>query len=855
MKQFPKARRILQPLCLFVFLSFLFGKPVCADGASPHFVIASPQSGPCTIVVDTADCKGVARAAHDLATDVGRVFGKAATVSGQWQGGTGAVIVGTIGHSREVDALVSKRRLDVSRVKNQWESYVIDVVDGNLVVAGSDRRGTIYGIYEISKEIGVSPWYWWADVPVQRRDSIVYSRGRQWQPSPQVKYRGIFLNDEAPCLTSWVWNTYGTRYGDHRFYARVFELLLRLKANFMWPAMWGWAFYADDALNSKTADDMGIIIGTSHHEPMCRSQKEWHNHSDNPNVEAQDRASRVAAGGKWDYVTNQKALDEFWAGGVRRNKNTEDIVTIGMRGDGDMAMSEDTNTKLMERIISNQRRIIEKERGKPASQVPQVWALYKEVLDYYDKGMRVPDDVTLLLCDDNWGNVRRVPSPKERKRKGGWGLYYHVDYVGAPRNSKWLNVTSVENMWEQLSLAAENGIDRLWILNVGDLKPMELPISLFMDMAWNMKAYNAGNLNDHLRDFCAQQFGNDQADEAARLLDLQGRYMGRCTPEMLDAHTYSLATGEWQRVVADYQQLERDALRQYASIKPAYHDAYQELVLFPIQAMANLYDLYYSKAMNDSMARVASPEANAWAQRCRADFKRDSLLCANYNHGIAGGKWNGMMTQVHIGYKSWNDNFRHDILPKLTTVTDSTGGNVFQAHDGQVVMEAPHFFAKTDAQHAAWTYVPGLGRTLGGMTLRPTTQAVDGARLDYRFRGLDGVQQVTVWVALKSTLDFLNQGGLRFAVSMDGGDEVVVNFNKNLNEKPENIYSVYYPTVARRVVEQRVTLPVHGGKKTLHTLTLRPLDPGVVFEKVVVDAGGYVPQYLMGTESTRAKGN
>lgn len=266
-------------------------------------------------------------------------------------------------------------------------------------------------------------------------------------------------------------NTFGTNYGDHRFYEKVFELILRLRGNMMYSAMWMWAFYADDPLNSKTADDMGIIMGTSHHEPMARNHQEYARHR--------------TEWGPWDYQKNKQNLDKFFREGIERMKDTEDMVTIGMRGDGDEAMSEDADIKLLQRVVENQRRMISQVTGKKAKETTQVWALYKEVLDYYDKGMRVPDDVIMLLCDDNWGNVRRVPNMRERQHPGGWGLYYHVDYVGAPRNTKWLNVTPAQNMSEQLYLAYVNGIERMWILNVGDLKPMEYPISLFMDMAWN----------------------------------------------------------------------------------------------------------------------------------------------------------------------------------------------------------------------------------------------------------------------------------------------------------------------------------------------------------------------------------
>lgn len=820
---------------LLLALSVLL--PCFAHASDGSFRIAPKGGSPAAILVDSLDWIGVKLAAHDFSEDVKRVCGKQAPVSVFWNGTSAqpknGILVGTLGHSRLIDSWVKKHKIDVSKIRGQWESYLIDVVDGQLVVVGSDKRGTIYGIYELSQEIGVSPWYWWADVPVQHREEIVYERGRQIQQSPRVKYRGIFLNDEAPCLTTWVKNTFGTNYGGHQFYDRVFELLLRLKANFLWPAMWGWAFYADDPLNSKTADDRGIIIGTSHHEPMCRSQKEWHNHTDNPNVESQDRQARIAAGGQWDYATNQEALDAFWAGGVRRNKHTEDLITVGMRGDGDMAMSESTNIRLMEKIIRNQRRIIEKERGKKASEVPQVWALYKEVMDYYDAGMKVPDDVTLLLCDDNWGNVRRVPTPKERNRKGGWGLYYHVDYVGAPRNSKWLNMTPIQNMWEQLSLAAEHGIDRLWILNVGDLKPMEYPIQFFIDMAWDPSAFTASNLLDHTRAFCATQFGEDQAAEAARILNLQCKYAGRCTAEMLDAGTYALKDGTWEKVNQRYAALERDALRQYASLPDEYKDAYQELILFPVQAMANLYDMYFAQAMNHACYKQHDPKANEWAARCRKDFMRDSLLCAAYNHTIAGGKWNGMMIQKHIGYTSWNDNFPHDRLPELYTVEEQDGGRILDAEGTSLIIEPEQYFSKTDGRDAHWVYIPYMGPGDGAMTLRPTTASVKGGALEYRFRGFDEVDSVTVTITTRSTLDFLNQGGLRYEVEMDGTSRTI-NFNALLNEKPENIYSIYYPTVARRIVKKTVTLPVARTVLGSHKLLFRPLDPGIVLEEIEV---------------------
>lgn len=791
------------------------------------------------IYMDTNDCKGVSYAAHALLKDIKSVSGATATLTSdagflkKADTARPAILVGTIGHSAAIDQLVKQKRINGNLLKGKREKFIITLIDGQLVIAGSDRRGTIYGIYELSQQMGVSPWYDWADVPVEHHDSIFVNKGIYTDGEPAVRYRGIFLNDEAPCLTSWVKNTYGTGYGDHRFYQRVFELVLRLRGNMMWPAMWGWAFYADDSENEKTADEMGVVMSTSHHEPMARNHQEY--------------ARNRKGWGPWNYQKNKANLQKFFREGIERMKGTEQIVTIGMRGDGDEAMSTEADTKLMTNIINDQRKIIADVTGKKASETPQVWALYKEVLDYYDKGMKVPDDVTLLLCDDNWGNVRRVPNAKERKHKGGWGLYYHVDYVGAPRNSKMLNVTPVQNPWEQLTLAYENGIDRLWILNVGDLKPMEYPISQFMDMAWNPRKYDVNNITRHTRDWCAQQFGESQADEAARILNLICKYNGRCTPEMLDKNTYSLENGEWQEVVNQYLQLEADALRQYNSLPASYHDAYRQIILFPIEMMSNLHQMYFAQAQNHTLYKQGNPKANVWADECERLFKRDSLICDYYNHKMAGGKWNGMMTQKHIGYKSWNDDFEKDTCPELFWVT-SKDGVIISENNGMVEIEAPYYSSKTNAAEAKWTEIPFMGKSVSAMTLMPYTKSVKGASITYKFKmqvsktsdgkAFNGKQKVRIHVITKSTLDYLNKGGLTYGVSLDGTSPVEVNFNKDLNEKPENIYNIYYPTIATRIVDQVIELELPATTDGIHSLTLTPNDPAIVFEKIVIDGIG-----------------
>ena len=807
--------------------------------AADTFVSFEPAAGTwqlsdLTIGLAEGEHSCVTIAAANLATDFEKVTGTKASIispSSFLLPPSSKIFIGTVGVNKQIDQWVKQGVL--SDLKGKTEKYIIKTIGNQLVIAGSDKRGTVYGIYELSRQIGVSPWYYWADVPVERHTSLYIKEGEYTDGEPAVRYRGLFLNDEAPCLTTWVKNTFDTDYGGHKFYEKVFELILRLKGNYLWPAMWGWAFYADDPENLKTADAMGVMMGTSHHEPMARNHQEY----------ARDRKGW----GAWNYATNKENLDRFFREGIERMNGTDDIVTIGMRGDGDEAMGNGTDTKLLENIINNQRRIIKEVTGKSADKTPQIWALYKEVQDYYDAGLRVPDDVTILLCDDNWGNVRRLPTAEEQKRKGGWGLYYHVDYVGAPRNSKWINVTPIQNMWEQLQLAYFGGIQKLWIINVGDLKPMEYPIQLFMDMAWNPSKYRVDNLLDHTRDFCAESFGEDQACEAAQLLNLVNKYNGRITSEMLDAKTYT--TWEFAQVVSEYQALETRALRQFITLKPEARDAYRQIVLFPIQAMGNIYEMYYAQAMNHQLAAQNDPEANCWAERCRKAFERDQQLNLQYNKEIACGKWDGMMIQKHISYKIWNDNFPADVCPDLIEVKAPTEGPTFSAVHGYISIEAEHTWNRQDASTAKWTVIPYMGRTLSGISLMPYTVGTDDAKLTYRFKD-NGTKTAKIHIITKSTLDFLDKGGLIYDVAVDGNSPVSVNFNANLNEKPENIYSIYYPTIASRVVEKEVELPL-SASQDIHTLTIHPQDPGIVFEKIVIDLGGYQRQFLFGNESPK----
>src|SRR5436190_18470992 len=563
--------------------------PTLARGQAPNdwpYVSSPPardrfalfaSGSPAPLYASVRDYAGVIRAVHDLEADIGRVAGtQPAFSTDSLPRARQIVVVGTLGKNDVIDRLVREYKLDVRDVAGRWETFLTQIVekpmpgvDRALVIAGSDKRGTIYGIYDLSQQIGVSPWYWWADVPIRHQAQLFVLPGRHTLGEPRVKYRGIFINDEAPAFSGWAREKFGGV--NHRVYERVFELLLRLKGNYLWPAMWGNAFADDDSLNAKLADEYGVVMGTSHHEPMTRAQQEWRRYGKGP----------------WNYEQNDSTLRDFWRKGIERMGSRENIVTIGMRGDGDMPMTEGSNVALLERIVADQRAIIADVTKKPASATPQLWALYKEVQDYYDKGMRVPDDVTLLFADDNWGNIRRLPSEQDRGRPGGFGIYYHFDYVGGPRNYKWINTNPIARVWEQLNLAYRSGADRIWIVNVGDLKPMEFPIQFYLDFAWNPDAIPAERLPAYTSDWAGRQFGAAYGTMIGGLITTYLKFAGRRKPELLDTATYSLDNyREAERIVADYDSLTARAESVARHLPAEYQDAYYELVLHPILAAA-----------------------------------------------------------------------------------------------------------------------------------------------------------------------------------------------------------------------------------------------------------------------------
>lgn len=907
-----------------------------------------------SIYIDDEAYSGVIKVAKLFQSDIKKVAGDAGQLNiGETPAGT-PIIIGTLGKSKLLDELIKSKKINVEDVEGRWETSLIQVVnnpmpnvDKALVIAGSDKRGTMFGMFDISRKIGVSPWYWWADVPVDKHDEIFVKPGRYNLGEPKVKYRGIFLNDEEPALGRWAVENYGGF--THEFYEKVFELLLRQKANFLWPAMWWASFNSDDPLNPKLADEMGIVMSTSHHEPMMRAHAEW----------------RDYGGGEWNYSTNKEQLDEFWHEGIERMGDYESIVTLAMRGDGDKAMSEGANIELLEEIVTEQREIIEEVTGKPAAETPQVWALYKEVQEYYDKGMEVPDDVTLMFCDDNWGNVRDLPDPNAPERAGGYGMYYHFDYVGAPRCYKWLNVNSLPRVWEQLRLTYEHGVDRIWLVNVGDLKPMELPISFFCDYAWNPEAMPLNKMEAYTTEWAKEQFGHEDAEDIAELLDVYSKYSRRRTPELLDEKTYSLTNyREFERVVNDYNELADRAEKLYNEAAANEKDAFYQLVYFPIEISANLYSMYYYYARNKQYAKENRAATNEMAAKVRELFVRDSLLTVEFHTELADGKWNHMMAQPHIGYTSWNAP-KQNIMPSVKYIDVPAKGQLkakiegtgmvwspkansalkfdnlndqefyfevfntgtstieyeitapdwietttgqkelqtekrffvsvnwneikaseqgvikvkpengdeivikviaqkynadelalegFVAENGVVSIEAINFEAKNTADGFDWQVIEGLGNTAGSVTTVPVSKGYkafsdENPSLEYTFSLLNQPEDdsITLHTYFAPSLDFRNNGGLRYAISIDDGKPVVCNIHEGY--KGEDWNYVRWWTTAVGNNKFIITSKYKLNNKGVHTIKYWMIDPGVCLQKIIIDNGRLKSSYLGPVES------
>ncbi|WP_250035475.1 glycosyl hydrolase 115 family protein [Paractinoplanes maris] len=626
------------------------------------------------LVVSKDDYAGVIRVVDDLRTDLGKVTGVEPAVGHDTiPGGRDPVIVGTIGKSPLIDRIIARGKLDVRGVEGKWETTVEQVVENPLpgvrrafVIAGSDQRGSIYGAYDLSRTIGISPWHFWDDVPVQKKAELFVRPGRHTQGTPKVKYRGFFINDENPATGTWAPGYFGPGKAPgypggltSDYFAKVFETMLRLKANYLWPAVWGRAFAEDDPLNHATASFYGVVMGTSHEAPMMRGIEEWNRHP--------------TGTGEWSFRRNPDAIKAYWRDGAERmrDQNIEGVITLGMRGNGDVSLPDGDGIDLMSSIIDSQRQIL---RETGLIDRPQVQTLYKEVQRYWDNGYRPPDDVTVVFCDDNWGNLRKLPDPSLPARSGGYGMYYHFDYVGDGRNYKWADTINLTNTWEQLNLAYRKGVDRLWVVNVGDLKNEELPTQFFLDYAWNPDALPVTGIDDWTREFAAQNFGQSLAPAVAELLDEYGFLQSRRKPELLNrritvdpakdlstdptavvyndqATPFSLTDyGEMDRVTEAWIDLARRATRLKARVPAAWQDAFYQLVYYQIKDTAIIYELRRAQFTNLAYAAQGRAATNELADTAERLFAEDQAMSDYYNNTLAGGKWKNWQLQPKIGY-------------------------------------------------------------------------------------------------------------------------------------------------------------------------------------------------------------
>ena len=782
-----------------------------------------------TIVVDKNDWQSVLKAAHDLSDDVRKVTGvkaEVAVANSTLSTLHSTLIIGTIGKSKYIDRLVKQKKINVRQVKGQWESYLIDVVDGNLVIAGSDKRGTIYGIYDLSQRIGVSPWYWWADVPVKHQDEVWYDGGRFVQPSPSVKYRGIFINDEDWGLKPWAAKNFEKELGDigPKTYDRVCELLLRLKANMLAPAMHSCtgAFYSHPE-SQRVADERGIMITTSHCEPLLfnnAAKSEW------------DKARD----GEWNYETNSATILKKLDDRIRETAQYDNIYTMGLRGLHDEAMKGSTDPKdrarTLEKVIGKQRGILEKYKKQKAERQPQIFVPYKETLDIYDAGLRVPDDITIVWPDDNYGYMKRVSNAAEQKRSGRSGVYYHLSYLGTPHDNLWIATTAPMLMYAELLKAYTAGADRYWLLNVGDIKPMEIEIQQFFDMAFNFSAFSYDNVNRYKAEWLARMFTSHSSlltshfqyilDNYYRLAwDRKPEFMGyemewdSKENNRLHDTDFSFETGTAQKRLLDYENICEAYDMIERNIEPEQRPALFEMLGYAVHSAYQMNRKFlYAQRNHETGSTV-------YAAMAKDANEKIEQLRKRYNEQLDG-KWNYMISTIPPGYTA-----KYHQMPEL-------GNKPTDAYRLPDAQRHPEFRHKID---------------LSTLTVKPP------------FRLLEGIG--TDWLALQmgQPLDFNTTGSIdiplnsslitspsslqiclsvvpmwpvaynrsnKIAVSVDGGKAVVC----------ENIFKEWSPEWKLQVLENRkefvVTLPLDT-KRSNHVLTLSIVDPGQIIQKITYE--------------------
>lgn len=770
----------------FIGLVFLWVTQIC----SAQFSLRSDQ--PIKLACDNAEEKVVQTALKLFIRDYQSVFSASAAVDAR----QGNIIVGTVGKSPLLKAVSA----DVSALAGKKQAFLLQVLpDGKLLVAGSDSHGTAYGIMELSRLIGVSPWEWWADVTPEKKTSFVLSAEYQTLQSPSVEYRGIFINDEDWGLMPWSSQTYEPSdikgHIGPKTNARIFELLLRLRANTYWPAMHECTlpFFLTEG-NRKVAEEYGIFIGSSHCEPMvCSAAGEW----------------RRRGQGDYDYVNNSASVYKFWEDRVKEVAQQGNIYTLGMRGvhDGQMqgAKTVAEQKAVLERVLKDQRGLLQKYVNKDVTAIPQAFIPYKEVLDIYNAGLQVPDDVTLIWCDDNYGYIRHFPTAEERARKGGNGIYYHVSYWGRPHDYLWLGTFSPYLLHQQMKLAYDRGIQKMWVLNVGDIKPAEYQIELFLDMAWNIDEVNEIGVTAHLKSWLEREFGSNCAEELLPAMEAhyqlsyirKPEFMGNTREEERDPKYKVIKDLPWsEQTISErlrsYTVLSDVVERMESNIPADRQDAYFQLVKYPVQAAAQMN----RKILTAQLARHSKAD---WKQSDAA-FDSIASLTQQYN-SLQNGKWNRMM------------DFQPRKLPVFKRVEHTA------ATDPMVTDRK--MLCKWNAMECTYGKpVPceGLGYERKAAGIRK------GSSLTFAFDDY-GKDSVEVEIRLLPSHP-LDEKQLRFAISVDEAVPQTVSYEtKGRSEE-------WKENVLRNQAIRKVTLPIN--KQASHKLVITALDEGVVLDQVIL---------------------
>jgi hypothetical protein len=833
----------------FVLASIVLGLPAVTSpavaGPSPGLSgeivseTAAPGSFPllrdkqaAALCVDKSDYAGVLRAASDLQADIERVSGvKTELTADGVPSGKTVVIAGTLGKSSVIDSLAKAGKIQTDTIAGKWESFLIATVaqpmpgvDQALVIAGSDKRGTIYGLYEISEQIGVSPWYWWADVPPKHHESLFVRAGTYVQGPLAVKYRGIFINDEDWGLYPWASKTFDPQLGNigPRTYEKVFELLLRLRLNYIWPAMHACSTaFGSIPENAALADKFGIVVGSSHCEPMLYNNVSWNEGTQ----------------GRWNYALNHDVMYGIWEETANARGRYEAVWTLGIRGIHDRGMQrppDDMPGKidLIGEVFRDQRALLNQYVTKQWGPVAQCFVPYKEVLPIYDAGLKVPDDVTLVWVDDNFGYIRRLSDPTERKRSGGAGVYWHTSYYGGPHSYTWINTTAPALMWEELHKAWENDARRLWVINVGDIKPAEIGIDYFSRLAWNPDGFSLGAQRTFLHDFTARHFGQKFAQPLTDLLMEFYRLGTIRKPELMDrAWALSLTPRRAAQLERDYKRLLEREESLADAVPASSRDAYTELMGFPSRVLADAGLIFMAD-------RRAQETNDVTANGNEIEQLRNDLEAQveNYNTKIAGGKWNRVMPGLVTGTNlmAWNSQVRWPWGERTSPGARRNAPSPDRPPPGQTWRDAATADRQTSSRSAGWAVIEGLGPSGRAMALQPASldaswneNDADAPTLEFDFTCRNG--DADAFVDFLPTFRLYPGMKLRVAVSVDNGPSTLVEVPGSSGAENEN-GTVRSLAVQNNYTRARIPLPGLAAGK--HTFKIHTVDPGAVIDCV-----------------------